>query len=164
MPEVIGVVLVLLIVVGFMNSSIPQLATNVFRGTPTPTPLPSSLPVPEAGTIYIKLPAEDLTKLDSFENETLSSGNVPGRMVVVAKHTTTSESDDTVTEFFSEEFCVSLAAMLDEFDIALDKYDPKKTENVMVILAVDDLARYSEAIQEKIQIYLVPDPTCSDPQ
>jgi hypothetical protein len=116
---------------------------------PTPLATPTILP----DWTYLRLPIEGISQLENFN----LTEPVDGRLVVVYK-----EANETVVFYATEQFCVQVAAFLDENGenarITLEK---KTSKELLLLLRVDDLARYGKAMAGKSQILLAPDSSCS---
>ena len=162
-PEVIiGILLVFLLWGVWVHSSLPSFISNALYGTPSPAPTMASTPTPRAGVIFLAINKDEIAQLESFSNETITDEGIPAKMVIARSSTKTAPNGETVTAYGSEEFYVTLSAFLAENDDRMEKYDSANVAKVLISLSIDDLSRYSETIPEKIQIYLVPDPNCTE--
>ncbi len=160
-PEAIALMLVFIIGWGFLKQ-LPSYVTSAWNGTPTPTATPIGTPTPPAESIYLKVPTEEIAQLDSFSNETFSTGAVAAKMIVVVKETVTAVNGSAAIHYQSEQICVSVEAFLDKDNVRANGYDAKKVKYVLIILKTEDLARYGQMVPDKVQIYLVPDLTCGN--
>lgn len=161
-----GIVILLIVYVAVRWISLSALpaktASLLAINSPTPTMTPLPTPLPPQGSIYLTFTVEEISQLESLSNETFEFVPVPARMVVVVKKTTSTQSGATITANQSEQFCVMVSAFLDENGLRLPKYEKKTAKKLIVILQVEDLARYGQALPDKVQIYLVPDPGCGN--